>query len=290
MFLSNFSIGLMIVASVMVLFFLIFLLAGTKYNNLVEPLNSKEFPLCEFYGIGFAMLALFRHNYTTKDERKRKQCIALIYGEQHAEYYLRVNAAQRMTLSYLLIMAGLIVYGLVSDYTILFVFVMFAVAAYYYVASLPAEKLRKKTDQIMNDFADVVSKLALLVNAGMIMKEAWAKVADTGDSELYQEMKRVTVNINNGMSEIDAYTEFGARCTAAEIKKFTSTIIQGLVKGNKELVEMIKMQSREIWEAKRHRVKQQGEKAASKLLLPICIMFIGILVMIIIPIFANLGA
>ena len=122
------------------------------------------------------------------------------------------------------------------------------------------------------------------------MKEAWAKVAYTGESELYQEMQRVVVNMENGMSEIDAYTEFGTRCTAPEIKKFTSTIIQGLVKGNRELVEMIKQQSREIWDSKRHRVKQQGEKAASKLLIPICIMFVGILIMIIVPIFANLGA
>ena len=166
---------------------------------------------------------------------------------------------------------------------------MFAFTAYYYVATLPQTKVEKKSTQILSDFADVASKLALLVNAGMIMKEAWEKVAYTGESELYQEMQRVCVNMHNGMSEVDAYTEFGSRCTSPEIKKFTSTVVQGLVKGNRELVEMIKQQSREIWEAKRHRVKQQGEKAASKLLIPICIMFIGIIIMIIIPIFSNLG-
>ena len=97
------------------------------------------------------------------------------------------------------------------------------------------------------------------------------------------------MQMNNGVSEVDAYTEFGTRCTSPEIKKFTSTIVQGLVKGNRELVEMIKQQSREIWDAKRQRVKQEGEKAASKLLIPICIMFVGVLIMIIVPIFANLG-
>jgi len=103
-------------------------------------------------------------------------------------------------------------------------------------------------------------------------------------------MQRVSVNINNGVSEVDAYSEFGTRCSAPEIKKFTSTVVQGLLKGNSELVEMIKQQSREIWDAKRHRVKQQGEKAAGKLLIPICIMFVGILIMVIVPIFTNLGA
>lgn len=289
MFLSAFSMGIMIAASVLVVLFIVFLLAGIKYNNMIEPLNSKEFPLCELYGVGFAVLGLFRYSYTSKGERKRRQEIALIYGEKHSEYYLRINAAQRVTFAFLLTTLGFAMYGLVNDYLIIGVFLMFAFTAYYYVSTLPKAKLEKKTTQILSDFADVSSKLSLLVNAGMIMKEAWAKVAYTGESELYQEMQRVCINMNNGMSEIDAYSEFGTRCSSPEIKKFTSTIVQGLVKGNRELVEMIKQQSREIWDAKRHRVRQQGEKAASKLLIPICIMFIGIIIMIIIPIFSNLG-
>ena len=290
MFLSLTSVIIMSVGTLIGVIFIIFLLAGKKYDAYIEPLTDNEFPLNQLYGVGFVFLDITKHNFASKGERKRRQQIALIYGEKHSEYYLRVNAAERITLAFLLVVIGFAMYGITVDVLILGVLGMFAFVAYYYVSTLPSELLKKKTDKIINDFADVVSKLALLVNAGMIMKEAWAKVAYTGDSELYQEMQRVVVNMENGMSEIDAYTEFGTRCTAPEIKKFTSTIIQGLVKGNRELVEMIKQQSREIWDSKRHRVKQQGEKAASKLLIPICIMFVGILIMIIVPIFANLGA
>lgn len=289
MFISLSSLIIMSVGTVIGIVFIILVLAGKKYDAYIEPLTDNEYPLNQLYGVGFLVLDITKHNFATKAERKRRQQIALIYGEKHAEYYLRVNAAERITLAFALMVVGFALYGITVDLLILGVFAMFAFVAYYYVSTLPEEKLKKKTEQIINDFADVVSKLALLVNAGMIMKEAWAKVAYTGDSELYQEMQRVVVNMENGISEIDAYTDFGTRCSAPEIKKFTSTIIQGLVKGNKELVEMIKQQSREIWDGKRHRVKQQGEKAASKLLIPICIMFVGILIMIIIPIFANLG-
>lgn len=279
----------MIIATVLVALFVIFLLIGGAYNHMIAPLDNKEFPLCELYGVGFVILAIFRHSYVTKSERKRRQQIALIYGEKHSEYYLRVFAAERVTLSFLLATVGFAMFGLANEIVIVGVFLMFAFVAYYYTATLPQTRLEKKSAQILSDFADVASKLALLVNAGMIMKDAWEKVAYTGESELYAEMQRVCVNIRNGMSETDAYAEFGSRCSSAEIKKFTSTIVQGLVKGNRELTEMIKQQSREIWDAKRHRVRQQGEKAASKLLIPICIMFIGILIMIIIPIFSNLG-
>lgn len=42
---------------------------------------------------------------------------------------------------------------------------------------------------------------------------------------------------------------------------------------------------------KKENIKRQGEKAASKLTLPLMIMFIiGLLIMIIIPIFSGFGA
>lgn len=287
--LSAVSLVIMVLATILTAVFVFLLMTGKKYDAWIEPLDSKEFPLCELYGAGFVLTDLIKYDFTTKQERKRRQQIALIYGEKHSEYYLRVNAAERFTLALLVLTAGFILYGLTSELAIVFVAALFAFVAYYYVLTLPEETLKKKSNEILNQFADVVSKLALLVNAGMILKEAWIKVSETGDGELYQEMRRAVMQMNNGVSEVDAYTEFGTRCTSPEIKKFTSTIVQGLVKGNRELVEMIKQQSREIWDAKRHRVKQEGEKAASKLLIPICIMFVGVLIMIIVPIFANLG-
>lgn len=289
MIISTTSIVIMSIATGLVFLFILFLIIGLKYKDYIVPLDDKSYPFCALYGVGFAILALVRHDYASKNERKRKQYIALLMGEQHAEYYLRVNAAQRVTFAFLLLVIGFSIYGFIEDYLVVGVFVMFAFTAYYYVSDSPRNKINAKANKMLNDFADVVSKLALLVNAGMILREAWEKVSYTGDSELYKEMQLAVQNMNNGISELDAYTEFGNRCMAPEIKKFTSTIVQGLVKGNRELVEMIKQQSREIWDSKRHRVKQQGEKAASKLLIPICIMFIGILIMVIIPIFANLG-
>lgn len=287
--LSVLSLVIMILATALAALFILLVFSGKKYDSWIEPLDSKEFPLCELYGVGFMIIDFLKYDFTTKQERKRHQQIALIYGEKHSEYYLRVNAAERFTLSFLVLVAGLVLYGLSSEIAIVFIMILFAFVAFYYVGTLPEETLKKKTGAILNQFADVVSKLALLVNAGMILKEAWIKVSETGEGELYQEMRRAVEQMNNGVSEVDAYTEFGTRCTSPEIKKFTSTIVQGLVKGNRELVEMIKQQSREIWDAKRHRVKQEGEKAASKLLIPICIMFVGVLIMIIVPIFANLG-
>ncbi len=289
MFLDLTSLIIMAIATAMGVFLILLILGSGKYDNMIQPLDPAEFRFCQLYGIGFALLHLFRHDYTKKGDRKRRQQLALIYGEKHSEYYLRVYAAQGMTYAAILTTLGFALYGLAGDITIVVVMVAFAATAYYFVGTLPQRMLEAKSEAVLSQFAEVVSKLALLINAGMILREAWEKIAEKGEGELYTEMRRVVDSVNNGVSEIDAFTEFGTRCTAPEIKKFTSTLIQGMVKGNRELVEMIKQQSREFWDGKQHRARQQGEKAASKLLIPICIMFLGIVLMIVVPIFANLG-
>ena len=289
MFISVHSLVIMGIGTLVTIFFLIMLITSGKYDMYLETLDSKEYPFFQLYGVGFRINDLIGMDFSRKSERKRRQHLALLKGDQLAEYYLRVNAAERTTFASLCIVASFILYGISQEIMILVILIGFGALAYYYVSTIPEETVKKRTGAILDEFADVVSKLALLVNAGMILKEAWEMIAYSGEGELYDEMRLVCENINNGMSEIDAYTEFGTRCTAPEIKKFTSTIIQGVVKGNKELVEMTKMQSREMWNSKQHRVRQQGEKAASKLLIPTCIMFVGVLIMIIVPIFANLG-
>lgn len=166
---------------------------------------------------------------------------------------------------------------------------VFSGLAYYYLGTVAEKKIEKRSEEMMSDFSNVVSKLALLTNAGMIMKEAWEEVAYTGDSALYKEMQLTVTEMKNGVSELDALYRFGIRCVVPEIKKFTSTIVQGIIKGNSELTYMLQEQSAEVWAQKKQDVKRQGEKAASKLTVPIMMMFIGILIMILIPIFTNLG-
>ena len=46
--------------------------------------------------------------------------------------------------------------------------------------------------------------------------------------------------------------------------------------------------SDEMWEEKKHLVKRKGEAANSKLLIPITMIFIGILGMIMIPVFLSM--
>lgn len=262
---------------------------GKKNAALFAPLNEKDFMLKEIYFVGYALTEVLNCQYKSAKDRKLRKNLEIMYGPKYAEYYLRVIYAQKFTMGATLFVFSFALYGLADSILAFFVGLMFAFAAYYYFETETEKKLLKRSEEMLRDFSEVISKLALLTNAGMILREAWQEVAVTGDSSIYQEMQKTVDEMNNGYSEIDAFFNFGTRCIIPEIKKFSSTIIQGLVKGNSELTLMLMEQSKEVWAAKKQHVRRQGEKAASKLMIPICMMFVGILVMILIPIFTNLG-
>jgi len=101
-------------------------------------------------------------------------------------------------------------------------------------------------------------------------------------------MKNTASDIQNGMSEWEAYQSFGERCAVKEVKKFASLMTQGLQKGSSELTLLLKEMADEMWETKKNMVKRKGEAAKGKLMVPTFLIFIGIMVMIIAPMLGGL--
>ena len=287
--LSTVNMVMICLGAVFLLIWLILYFMGLKHNAMFEILNEKEYPLKEIYGLGYVVLELIKYGYKSKADRKLRMQLEVIYEKKYCEYYLRVVHAQRITISFTVLIFAFILYGLAADLAIFVIGVIFAGLAYYYYGTVTNNRILKRSEEMLHDFSEVVSKLALLTNAGMILREAWEEVAFGGEGVIYDEMQYAVNEINNGKSEVDAIYNFGVRCIIPEIKKFTATIIQGMTKGNKELVSVLQLQSKEVWGLKKQLVRRAGEKAASKLLIPICVMFLGILIMIIVPIFTNLG-
>jgi len=280
-----FTIGAIFLAMWLALF-----LKGLKNASLFDGLEEKEYPLKEIYFVGYEALHVVKYAYHSKKDRKLRKEISILYGDKYAEYYLRVIHAQQLTMALSLLVLSFAMYGLADDILAMLVVLLFAFAAYYYFGTVTGNKILSRSEEMMSDFSEVISKLALMTNAGMIFREAWEEVAYTGDRALYREMQTSIDEMKNGYAEVDALSRFGARCVVPEIKKFTSTVIQGITKGNSELSFMLQNQSKEVWSLRRQLIRRQGEKASSKLMVPIMIMFVGILVMVLIPIFANLGA
>ncbi|MDR1299196.1 MAG: type II secretion system F family protein [Oscillospiraceae bacterium] len=263
--------------------------AGRRYAGMFKPLGGREYPLHEVYFVGYAAMMLLHYGYKSRRDRRSRRAFEVLYGERYAEYYLRVTYAQCATAALTAAVLAAVLYGLAGDAAAALALLALGGAGTYICATAPDRRLSRRAEEMRRDFGEVITKLALLTNSGMILREAWEDAADTGQTCFYGEMRRAVEDMRNGASETDALHDFGVRCMIPEIRKFASTLIQGHIKGNSELAYMLKEQSREVWSDRRHNVRRQGEKAAGKLLIPITIMFVGILIMIVVPIFAGLG-
>lgn len=288
-FISQADIIIMSLGGILLVFWILLNVLSNKYNALFEGLEEKEYPLKELYSAGYCILEWLKYPYKSKFDRKLRNELAVLYEEKFVEFYIRVTYSQSVSLALLVLMVAFIFYGLSQDVAIFIICIGMAGLCVYYFMTLAHEKIKKRSEEMLSDFSEVVSKLALLTNAGMIMKEAWEEVAYTSENTIYKEMQRACEDMHNGISELEAIRLFGVRCVIPEVKKFSSTIIQGLEKGNRELSLMLQNQSGEVWGMKQQLVRRKGAQANTKLMIPMFIMFIGILIMIVIPIFTNLG-
>lgn len=270
-------------------FWLFLFYKGKKFDQMFSVLDDDDFKYNFLYGVGGVLMEMSHYEYRSKADRKLRQQLSILYAEKYVEYYVRVVYAQRATMASLVLLFAAPVYAFTENFLYFILIIGFAGFTFYYYGTLQKEKIEERNTQIINEFCEVVSKLALLTNAGAILREAWKQVAYGGEGLIYDEMQLTVEDMENGVSDADAIYKFGVRCVVLEAKKFATTIIQGLSKGNAELSLMMQQQSSELWHTKQQLVKRQAEEAASKLLLPMAVMFVGVLIMIIVPLFTNMG-
>ena len=275
MFITAFDIACIIGGGIAVLFWIILFFTGMKHDKMFSILSEEEFPGKEIYSTGYAFMNLIRYKYKSKRDRKLRQQLEVLYEKRYVEFYLRVLYAQGATVMLLFFALSFAFYGLSGEMIMVPLMWAFGAVLFYYCITSPQKKIDQRSAEMLGDFADVVSKLALLTNAGMILREAWELISNSGESSC--------------VSESESIRRFGIRCMIPEAKKFSSTIVQGIQMGNKELSAMLQQQSAEVWNLRKQNARREGEKAAGKLMIPIFIMFFGILIMIVVPIFANIG-
>ncbi len=273
----------------MIIWLMLLLVGSKRYAYMIEPLDKKQYPLKALFPAGFELLQLTRRSFRSAKDLRRIGDAQIIYGEREGEFYYRVLTAEKYTYVSFFMALSPILGPLLGSPALCVVGLFAAGISWYAVDSRLSDVIKQREFEIARDFSDMVSKMALLINAGMITREAWENISYTGEGTLYEEMKRAVLSMRNGVSEIDAYIDFGSRCGSTMVKKFVSMLAQNLAKGNKELVDFLKGETVVSWEEKKHLVRRQGEKANNRMMLPLGMILIGIFVMILVPVVSNLG-
>lgn len=156
------------------------------------------------------------------------------------------------------------------------------------------KEVEKRRLQMMKEYPDFISKITLLLEAGMTMRRAFYKLAEDYKKEkqiqcryLYEEVIFTCREMESGVSELKAYENFGQRCNTQQYMKFAALITQNVKKGASGLLVLLKYEAKDAFEERKALARRLGEEAGTKLLLPMMIMLAIVMIVIIVPAFLS---
>ena len=160
-----------------------------------------------------------------------------------------------------------------------------------------AEEDRK--NQLLMDHSEMLSRLIIFLGAGMSIRTAWDKIAEDykravkeGRSEkhyVYEEMYITSSRLKSGISEAKAFAEFGTRCGLQQYMKLSGLLEQNRKNGSKNLRETLRLEMADAFEQRKHQARRMGEKAGTKLLIPLFLLLGVVMVMIMVPAWTAFG-
>ena len=169
-----------------------------------------------------------------------------------------------------------------------------AAMAYVLSGRQKAQKEKEKREkELQLAYAPIITKFTLLVGAGITIKGAWEKLVSdykkgTKKNSAYEEMLKVYNEMQNGLSEGQAYVAFGKRCKLSPYVKFGNLLEQNLRKGTRGLMERLEHEVWEAFEERKALAYRLGDEASTKLLLPMVLSLGIVIAFCVVPAFLNI--
>ncbi len=160
---------------------------------------------------------------------------------------------------------------------------------------------KEREEQLLRDYPDILNQFTLLLGAGLNTRKATARIVSDYKTKMklsgkkfrsrpaYEEILTAYSEMQQGISEEKAYANFGIRCALPSYKTFSTLLIQNLKKGNSGVIDAMESEAVEAYEQRKRRARVLGEKAGTKLLLPMILMLIIVFVLLLYPAWASFG-
>lgn len=147
---------------------------------------------------------------------------------------------------------------------------------------------KEKERCLLKEYPEIISKMTLLIGAGMTIRKAWEKIVFDYQKRgiyhsAYEEMKITYYQIESGLPEGKAYQIFGKRCRMHRYRKLGNMLEQNIRKGTAGLLEELKQEVQEALEDRKALAFRMGEEASTKLLMPMILLLGVVLIICIAP-------
>lgn len=155
------------------------------------------------------------------------------------------------------------------------------------------EELRRRDrkQQLLKDYPELLSRLTLLLGAGMSMRRALQRMSEnyesrkeyTGVRYAYEEIRITCLEMEQGISERTAYERLGERCGLLPYRTFSSLLVQNLQKGSMGMQKILREEAEKAQQQRRDQARILGEQASTKLLIPMILMLLVVFVILMVP-------
>ena len=159
------------------------------------------------------------------------------------------------------------------------------------------KEIRDAKESIQRDLPEFINKLVLLLNAGLVVSAAFAKITRDYEAfyhggnpekrrkkrylyEVLLEMERKVERSNTSL--IGELRDFSQRCGVREMVRLTAIISDNWNKGS-TLAEKLEAEGGLLWTTRKKRAEEKGRLAETKLTFPLMILLIVLIVITIAP-------
>lgn len=179
--------------------------------------------------------------------------------------------------------------------SLFFIGIILGVVIYFAMDRDLNSKMKRRDQELLLDYPEIIMKFTLLLEAGLTIKNAWGRIVKEYKIKLeegnekkryaYEEMMITWFQLGNGVSETVAFSKFGNRVGLLQYLRFSSMLSQNVKKGAKGLIELLEYEGQEAFENRKELARKQGEEASTKLLGPMMLMLLMVILLIMIPAF-----
>lgn len=207
------------------------------------------------------------------------------YGDSLLNYNITNFASKKIMYSFYLICINLMIYPIIHNLLIFILILIFIIFINLYFDFDIKIKYSEYKNSIKNDLPNIISRMSLLIQSGIPTRECINIVSRFEKEESY--LKKINTLVSNGMSENEAYNLMISRSDDILIRKFLSILLQNLEKGSDNITDSLDLLRKESDEFRRNNIIIKTQEANRKLLIPNIMVFLGIMLMIMVPIILN---
>jgi len=220
-----------------------------------------------------------------------------IPGKKNASIYAYYLIGNLLSFIYVGVMVGIILIELVllsgNSFSASAMVGLGAAMVFFILGYLPYDTIRSlasnRKAKIDAEFPDALSKITLLVIAGLNITKALEETVEGNKGLIYDELRVVIEESDRGATMEKSLLRMKMRCENEFLDKTVAVLSKSYTGGNTNLAESLAAINTDCWLEKKHNARRMAEVVQSKLYIPTMLMFLGILVVIIVPALSAFG-